>query len=847
MTSTRFSSGKRKRGGLSKPQDIEAEEELCEQDATTAKEEKPAAASGTARKSGSPVASVTNKKSVSSLSGKTSKKAAAKLTKTSKKLTSVPKAVQPAPRRKGTRSNSSLTRHDFGVAFRMVLPVLIAALAVFIVLMPVSTAAIPDTSVFNLDYTHDQLKWRFWATDMLYPVYACTVLFGIVLGVRSFSFLLVKCQTTTFLSLPLSRLTLFSTRAAACLLSLIVGIGVPLAISLAVNVAALGVWPGIFGDFFYVFAGLVLTGAVACIASILCCTLAGTVVEACAFTIALLGVVSVGAWGLNALMDYLLVGNAFGEFLYNGTTSVAPTLLESTESFNPLLFFLGQASAHSTFMVQHPVYYPTDGNWAFLGAWLLVLLVVAALSAYALIRRKGERAGVAGLCIPMTFLVGLVVGLAAFGATFTALAQVNVVAACVAAFGAFLVVSAILFRGPLKGVTHLRTTLGVMGAEACCLGAAVAIVATGGLGYSSYVPNDDQVASVDVSYAGSPDYLAVKFDSASSGAGSYYYSATYSLDDATSIHTVTDVHGQLVRTGKATWKRDAKDFGNTVVPYDVKISYTMKDGSQAVRYFDCATYDELYALTGLDDSSTVKELERASVSSDISNVTSDQASALNYSSAHQAYLNGTVYLSDPYYASSVKLSCTAEARTQLLAALAEDAANQTREDRYHPSGVARGVLMFTQAGDTDAQSFSYSLSNNVIYLTDQYTHTLKWMEDNGVAKYLSSADSSVIESLTFQRYDPYSGMNAVKSPESVLFKGYRMSNNSHYIVTQDFGTKYSTNDASELAQIVPHLRNTYFMNTGGYLVCAKLGGVNSYAYFFLPDTDVPEWLLRVAG
>lgn len=751
------------------------------------------------------------------------------------------------PKRKGTRSGRSLAGHDFGVALQIVLPVVIAALVVFIILMPVSTAAIPDTSVFNLDYTHDQLKWRFWATDMLYPVYACTVLFGVVLGVRSFKFLLVKCETTTFLSLPMSRMTLFGTRAAACLLSLVVGIGVPLAISLGVNIAALDVWTGVFGDFLFVLAGLVLTGAIACAVSILCCTLAGTVVEACAFSVSLLGLVTVGAWGLNALMDYLLVGNAFGEYLYNGTTAVASTLIESTEPFNPLLFFMGQASTHSWFMVQHPVYYPESGNWGLLGAWFVVLAAVCALAAWLLGRRKGERAGVAGLCIPMTFIVGLTVGLAAFGATFTALAKLNIPAACVAAFAAFLLVSALLFRGPLRGASRLRTTVAVMGAEAICLAAAVLIVSTGGLGYSSYVPAADSVASVSVSYTGSPDYLAVKFDSASAGSGSYYYSATYTLDDQDSIQRVADVHGQLAATGHAAWARDRKNFGSSVVPYDVKISYTMKDGSQVVRYFDCATYDQLYELAGLDDSSTVRELERASVSSDVSTLTSDQAQALNYSSAHQAYLNGSIYLSDPYYASSVKLTCTNEARTQLLAALAEDAADQSVEDRYHPSSTARGVLMFTQAGETDAQSFSYSLSNNVIYLTDEYPRTLAWIEANGLTKYLTSADSSVIESLTFQRYDPYAGMNAVKSPSSVLFKGYRMANNSHYIVTQDFGTKYSTTDSGELSQIEPLLRNTYFMNTGGYLVCAKLGGVNAYAYFFLPDTDVPEWLLRVAG
>jgi len=289
------------------------------------------------------------------------------------------------------------------------------------------------------------------------------------------------------------------------------------------------------------------------------------------------------------------------------------------------------------------------------------------------------------------------------------------------------------------------------------------------------------------------------------------------------------------------------DFGRTVVPYDVRIRYTMADGSTVVRYYDRATYDELYAIAQLDASDEISELQRATITSDVSGISASAATAVGNSSAHQAYLSGSVYLSDPYYASPVLLTCTEQAKGQLLAALADDVSRQSVEDRYHPSATARGILMFTQSGTQDAQSFSYSLSNTVIYLTDEFTETLAWLDENGLSGYLAAKDSSVIESLTFQRYDPYAGMNKVTKPFSVLFKGYRSTNASSFIVTQDFGTKYATTDAGELAELIPLLRNTYYMDGGGYLVQAKLGGVNAYAYYFLPDSAVPEWLLRVAG
>ncbi|MCH4184302.1 MAG: hypothetical protein LKF61_02340 [Eggerthellaceae bacterium] len=734
------------------------------------------------------------------------------------------------------------------------MPMLICAWALFMVLMPVSTAAVPDVSIFNINYTHNQLKWRFWSNSMLYPVQACAILYGLALGIRSFSFVLVKCQTTTFLSLPLARSALFVTRMAACLLALIAGAGIPLAVSLMLNIAALGIWPGLFGDCAFVFAGLVLTGALTCVIGVFCCMLAGTIVEACIFSIVVLTLVSTGTWSLNVLMDYLLVGNAFGERLYGGMSIVAPGLVDVTALFNPLLFFVAQASAHSWFMVQHPVYYPAGGDWGLLGVWMIVLLGIGCLSVFFLLRRKGEHAGVAGLCLPMTFIVGLVMGLVAFGAVFTLFAHVNTLAACAIAFATFVVISMVLFRGLLKGRLQYRMMFAAIGTEAVCIGAIVAVVATGGLGYSSYIPAKNEVASVGVSYSGTPDYLAAKFDSAMANAGLFYYSVTYTLDDEQSIGIVTDVHKKLVQTGHARFNTDGCHVSETVVPYDMRIVYTMCDGSQVVRYFDRATYSELYDLTALDESPSVKNLERASICGDMSGLSDEQATALKYANARQTYANGSLYVSDPLYANPIELSCSAESRKELLAALALDAANQTREDRYHPTGMARGVVMFAQSGDRDAQNFAYAISNNVIYISDQHAQTLAWLERNGLLGHLTS-DASAIKSLTFQRFDSYFVSNAAKSPRSILFKGYRMSSNTRFIVPQHSDVMYSTSDADALAQMIPLLRNTYCMDGGGYLVCATVRGVggssagsaDEYAYFFLPQADAPDWLVNAVG
>ena len=166
-----------------------------------------------------------------------------------------------------------MVAHDFRVAFTRLVPVLVAALCVFAVLMPVSTAAVADLSVFNVEYTHDQLKFRFFAEDLLPCVIGAAVVLGVACGVRSFGFLLVRRESTALLSLPLSRTTLFATRFGADVIVIVLSIGIALAASLAVNVAALGTWPGEAGQFCYVLVGLVLTALVACAVAVCCCAL----------------------------------------------------------------------------------------------------------------------------------------------------------------------------------------------------------------------------------------------------------------------------------------------------------------------------------------------------------------------------------------------------------------------------------------------------------------------------------------------------------------------------------------------------------------------------------------------
>lgn len=745
------------------------------------------------------------------------------------------------------RGYSSPARHDVRMAVSAVVPCALVFLVYFTVCMGVSTAAIPDMSIFSLDFTHDQLKFRFWADAMTYPVVIGSVVFGAVMAFASFRYLLIKMQATTYLSLPLTRDRQYLTRAVVCALVMLVVLTIALGVSLALNLAALGPWEGEFVQFGYILAGLFTCTLVGFSVMAVALMLAGTQLEAALFAAALLACVTVACWGMNVITDALLVGNAAGEHLINTQHVVEAPLLAAYAACNPLLFFVEAAATHQTFMVMHPVYAPASPDWLLPAAWLVFSLALIFVGHMLYVSRHGEKAGMAGLCTPMSFVFGLVCGVAVFAVVFQALAGVNQVVAIVAGLAVFIIVSFLLLRGPLRGETStLRQACGVLAGETAVLGAVVAIVATGGLGWSGVVPADEDIASVQVSYTGSPVWLVRNFDSATASNNSYYASGTYTYTSPSDISTVTGAHRALVQTGHAPYATDKVNFGQTVVPYDVVFSYTMKDGATLTRYYDRATLDELSSLLVLDDSKALSALRALAVSGESSDLDPDVASAISSSMTAQAFANGDIYLANALMEDPLLLSCTPEARTELLHALAADVAAQGSQNRYYPKKLCLGVLMFSMDGANDSESFSYQMENSVIYLTAKYEKTLAWLDKVGLKETLASSAKDV-KKMSFERYDPYAGMNdATGAPRGQVFMSYLSATSDDFIAAPDFGKRFETDDEKQIKELFGLMRATYFMNGGGYQVCCELkNGKN--AYFFIPYADAPDWLIRQVG
>lgn len=751
---------------------------------------------------------------------------------------------QYARTRRGRRRRAGHRRpfaHDLLFSLRQALPVLLAGLALFIVLVPVSTSVVNDISVFNVNYTHEQLKYQFFAQDLAPVVNAACVLFGAVLAIVLFRFLLVKRATTAFFSVGLSRMKLFFSRYAAGALCIVAGIAVPFAISLVLNYLALGLYEGEVHEFFFVTCGYVTVALVSFSLAGIAVICAGTLFETCSFAVALLAGVSVVLWGVGMLADYLLVGNAAGALLYGQAVEVAPSFLSDLSWLNPLLFFADAGGQHQFFMALHPVYFPELGSWRLVVGWFAAYLALSAFGLLALCRRRGEQAEMAGKSPVFSLFAVAVFGLAAFSAAVALLGSVDVNVALVVGAALFVLVSLVLLFGPLRGRTPRRTTLGCVGGELVVMAAVVGAVATGAFGYASYIPETDQVESVEVSYNGSPSYLTQGFSGVAGGA-SYYYTSYRSYAQESSIDIVRSLHDQLIGSARAVRETNYTDFQSSVVPYDVVLRYRMKDGGEVVRYYRQASIGELSAMLALDNDAHTHELENAVVTGETSGLSDDERAALSESPSYNAYRAGSIYVGDGALNRIMAVECTDEERAALLQALAADLADLNANERYLPSKPTRVALMFTLSPELDVASFGYSFSNAVSYVTDDWTRTMAWLEGKGLVEALGTAlDSRVIEQLTFQLDDPYASINKVTQPVSRYFMAYRSSTAGQYWITQDFGALKVVDEQDKIADIVPNLRTGCYM-TGGYLVQAKLRGIEAYVYFYLPAEFAPSYL-----
>ncbi|MGC4017842.1 MAG: hypothetical protein QM793_00415 [Muricomes sp.] len=644
-----------------------------------------------------------------------------------------------------------------------------------------------------------------------------------------FSFLRNKRDTTIFMSLGMNRWQLFSVRAGVGMAMLAVSICLPMLLSLFLNKLALNLYPGAVQHFFYVSAGLCLTAFVSFFLMVLVCALSGTLMESLLYGSALAGGMTVLLYGCNLLMNELLWGGARGITTYSGSPISRESLISAWKTWNPLLFFYEELQNRSIFLRSGTQEFPSALSYSVLLFWCVILVCLFGGAYMALKYRKAEITGVTGT---NTVFSELVIGITAFftsAVVFSFLYEYLNKLAFLAGTVVFLLIHLFwrktIFAYDITKKRAVASALTQLAVAACF----VVVLTTDGFGHTTRVLQKEDFVSAQFSYVGTPNYLSVPTIGSSTGNG-YYVQSRIEITEPQEIKKLTRIQQEFIKTKRAKRQLNKKVFSKTVVPYDVEFSYKDSMGKEYYWYYDRASMDQLAALLAADEFESVKRGSQKAVKGDIQSISSVWSA--------QAYKEGDIYLANSRYSKRDKLSLDEEERQSLLDAIAADVKNQTFQDVYYPENEAKAILMFTKTGEHDFESFSYHLNNTFVYVTEQFTNTLDWLE----AKGFSVQQPEQVESITLQKFNPYENINGLSYPMSIYFMSYRGDTLANFLVLKDFGKEYTITGKEELSQLSSHLRNTWFMNEGGYLAAVKTEGVDGYAYMFLPTADVPDFV-----
>ena len=426
---------------------------------------------------------------------------------------------------------------------------------------------------------------------------------GLVAGITAFRFFNSVRMSNVFLSMNITRARLYFNRAVSSLICLTGAVTLPFlicffrsSIELGFSGSALGVW-------FYLLSGMLTCAFVGFAFGALGSVCSGDVLESCVNSTAFIFAPSVLFMGLEAVMDKLLRGYAFTFFdIYE--SSKIPALYRSghglfanTLNFNPLFWFGsgGDISGLSELCYRYSDYPPPLNGTDIAGValWAAVSLVIIFLAGAVALRRRAENAGVPAVNRIAHGITLAVFSFAAFALTLYAIGKKSLTAvliALLAGAAVYVMLKLIVIRRPRelkRGIIQLPVMIG-------CFAVMSIIFATGMFGYSTYIPEAEDIAEAYITSAMTDGIVFSGPENTDYGTLSgkaFNILIHYSYPLSGPYKTEADII-KVINANKTAIEGEDENRYLTVI-------YKMKDGGTVKRMYYCTSGNTSDALTGL--------------------------------------------------------------------------------------------------------------------------------------------------------------------------------------------------------------------------------------------------------
>lgn len=557
--------------------------------------------------------------------------------------------------------------------------------------------------------------------------------FGILFGIMAFRFITGKKTINVYYSLGIKRAKLFSARYLAGLTLIAAAVLAPLLVTFLFNLAELGFSRYLLLGALYQALGLFTVTAFSFTLTALVFSTVGTAFEGVLFSGILLLTPEFLCRALETLITKLVPGTPLGAnfqsmYVYNGF-DLTESLARAFQSFNPLRFFADGLFTYASAGPKGELTSVQNGElvaWtapAFLlpALWLLVTAGLFFAGMYAYKRRKAEIGGFIGKNRVLNFVGTFLIGFFGFVLAFSVLERRGIALAAAVGAVVFLVLVLLTYLLLLRNLRLFKKALTALPVQVCIVAFLFALFATGYFGAANRVPETADIASAKIT--------ALQADYSDEAADTYYFGMngfespnTLPVGQYTSardIDFVRGIHKALASAGRLEATAPNADY-NGVRPVSLRISYTMKDGSELLRNYYGVPEDVLLALQNAVETdyrqSVLDKLFRDPLTP-VERPKDNPAMGGNVSetelTAYRQYQyielireTGDVVLYDAALARETVLTLTEAQRAALLDALYRDLSAETPESHY--DGQTVGLLCFEdRSGDDGAEEQNY--------------------------------------------------------------------------------------------------------------------------------------------
>lgn len=726
---------------------------------------------------------------------------------------------------------------------------------------------------------------------------------GVLFALFAFGFIMKKRNVNVFFSSSIDRRTMLKNRVFACILMMAAALLIPIIADIAMNIHFFSNAGYVIKYGLLLFAECYVYALVGFSLMLIAMSYCSTIVESIFFTGSVVWAPTMLMFTVHSLCATFLRGYNYDSFLrsyYGYSAFTQPSLLHYTSIINPVI--LGKAYGADYGVSDNLIsfgfhviknsnaytdYYYGGFESNFIGyedasfnyilpviVWAVLAVCFIFIARHLFIRIKAENAGVHGTRPIATnfFAIEFIITLFAawISIYYTNVTDSN--HALILAIGlvimliAYFIILAICKRTIKRKVKELIVPVTTIGLTLIFS----VILMNGGLGFSTYVPDPENVSKAIITASDTDFSLGEIYYTPGDDFYGSIFSESYS-DNVIAVFTEDEDLKALTQINAKLTETTDNMTGNSVCVY-----YELKNGRIISRYYDTTDYDAQYSVLSLRDSKAARDyltylLTGDSKEQPLTNLLKDSSinveSVINdggESANSDVFKKGKIWVIDSNNIMTYKsIKNTPEFREALL----KDLLSQTYEQRFKPTEQPIGSILFSNinyAAEDDYNDY-YSYYETGYFIYPSMTNTIDYLKSTGEYE-LFAATPDEIESISIDT------VGAIRKKQFGIFGEASNSYASHLFTSQEqayynkddyydeyeyyyddyypyydnmseyFKDQKTFTDSKQIQELMDKSKVYYFSDNNDYVIMIKYKKAG-YVTRLIPANEVPQWAI----